>query len=269
MKSRLTLIMAFAFTIGAFFAIPWLLPINVTKTNAKIRVISHRGAANLAPENTIKSIEKAIELKVDKIEVDIHQTSDNVLVVIHDEKVDRTTNGRGLIKDLNFKTIKELKIEHEFKDIGNLKVPSLDEVFTIIKKSTSNLIIEVKNPESYPDLATNLRDLINKHTIQDQVEIFSFDKNFIKIFKKDNPNIKVGYFVIFPYGTNNINDVDAVGIYYPGLIYKKSFIDLLHKKGIKVYAWTVNSEKNMHRFIEMKVDGITTDSPDKLISALK
>jgi glycerophosphoryl diester phosphodiesterase len=107
-------------------------------------IIGHRGAAGLAPENTLASIEKALSLGVDRIEIDIHQTKDNVLVVIHDETLERTTNGKGKIKDLTYREILKYSAGAKFSPAcENEKVPTLAEVLDLID-GKSQLLIELK-----------------------------------------------------------------------------------------------------------------------------
>ena len=230
-----------------------------------MQIISHRGAAGLEPENTIRSLKKAISLNVDKIEIDVHLSKDGKLVVMHDRSVDRTTNGNGNIKDLESDYIKKLYVQNNFDlESKDLKVPFLSEVFDIIKGVDITLLIEVKNPKIYPGIDLKLLDLIEKYNVESQVEIFSFDNKFVENLKNSRPDLFVGQFKISPFNSGKLDNVNAVGIYYHSLLIRKSYLEELHKKNIKVYVWSVNSQSAMQKMIDLKVDGIITDRPDVL-----
>ena len=243
--------------------------IDTLKTNTKIAIISHRGAGGLLPGNTIEAVNRAIALNVDKIEIDIHQTKDNVLILMHDKKVNSSTNGKGKIKDLTIEEIKKLEITHSFEnETKTFRVPTLEAVLEVIKQSQSSLIIEVKNSQEYPNLISTLAETINSHKMKDKVEVFSFDKKFLKEFKSTYSDIRTGLFVLGPLSDTDVPGIETVGVYYHSLVWFKSYKTKLQNRNLKVYAWTVNSQKTMQRLIEMKVDGIITDYPDELQTTL-
>lgn len=244
------------------------LSIDSIQTKNSMQIISHRGAAGLAPENTLASIKKGMALNADKIEIDIHMTKDGHLVVLHDKKINRTTNGRGKVSDLNLDELKKYTINDELSGAEVHKIPTLAEVFALVKDTDSKLLVEVKSPESYDGIDVRLFDLIEKFNMVDKVEVFSFDKDFTVNFKKAHPNIFVGRFLVSPFGADKIQGVDAVGIYYHSLLFKKSFLAHMQKKDIAVYAWSVNTQRAMQRLIELGIDGIITDRPDVLRTTL-
>jgi len=245
----------------------YTITIDTLKTTLKMETIAHRGAAALAPENTLEAVRKALTLSVDKIEVDVHQSKDGVMVVMHDKKVKRTTNGKGKIGALSFKKIKQLEIDHDFAEFNTpIRVPSLEEVLLLVKESDTKLLIEVKNTKAYPQIGATLADLLEKHNMSEKVEVFSFDKKFIKDFKSTYPIYRTGLFVLSPLSDSDVPGIETVGVYYHSLIWFPSYKKKLQKRGLKVYAWTVNSEKSMQRLIEMNVDGIITDKPNILLA---
>jgi glycerophosphoryl diester phosphodiesterase len=239
----------------------FILSIDTVQNKGDQQIISHRGAAGLAPENTLASIRKSMELKVDKIEIDVNLTKDGHLVVIHDIKINRTTNGKGKVADMSLEEIQQYYIDdtpgHE-----NLRIPTLAEVFTLLDGGKEKLLIEIKSPKSYENIDIILYDLIEQFSMQDRVEVFSFDKDFCINFKKAHPHIFVGQFLVSPYGTSKIEGVDAVGIYYHSLLFRKSFMEEMREKDLKVYAWSVNTQRGMQRLIDLDIDGIITDRPD-------
>ena len=242
----------------------FILSVDTTKLNKNVEIISHRGAAGLAPENSLEAIKKAVKLNVDKIEIDIHMTSDGEIVVMHDKKVNRTTNGKGRVIDLDLYSLKQMELKNDFDSNAKpLKIPTLEEVFDLIKSTSITLLIEVKSPDLYKGIDIKLSELIEKYKLQNQVEIFSFDKKFIKNFKNTNPKIFVGEFLFSPFNTK-LDNIDAVGIYYHSLLFKKSFVKKMQEQNIEVYGWGDNTQRGMQRLIDLKVDGIITDYPDLL-----
>lgn len=246
----------------------FVLSVDTIKTHNKMQVISHRGAAGLAPENSLEAIKKAMELNITKIEIDIQMSSDGELVVMHDKKVNRTTNGKGRVKDLNMVSLKRMELKNEFNiNAKPLRIPTLVEVFDLIKTSNVTLLIEVKNPELYEGIDIKLSNLIKKYKLQKRVEVFSFNEGFTINFKNSNPEVFVGQFLISPFKTK-ITNADAVGIYYHSLLFKRSFLKKMNEQDIKVYAWSVNTQRGMQRLIDLEVDGIITDYPNLLQTTL-
>jgi glycerophosphoryl diester phosphodiesterase len=245
----------------------FILSIDTVQNKGHQQIISHRGAAGLAPENTLASIRKSMELKVDKIEIDVHLTKDEHLVVIHDKKINRTTNGKGRVGDMTLMELQQYSIDNPFGQ-ETLKIPTLAEVFSLVNSGDEKLLIEVKNPKSYEDIDIILLELIEKFNMEDRVEVFSFDKDFNINFKKAHPHIFVGQFLVSPYGASKIEGVDAVGIYYHSLLFRKSFMEEMRKKDLKVYAWSVNTQRGIQRLIEIGIDGIITDRPDIMKTTL-
>jgi glycerophosphoryl diester phosphodiesterase len=170
-----------------FFAMlsPALYSGNSSRNHLLIKQISltgHRGAAGFAPENTLSSIKKALDFNTDRIEVDVRQTKDNVVVCLHDETIDRTTNGKGLVNEFTYSDLQKfdagLKFSKKFK---NEKVPTLEEVMQIIN-GKSKLVVEIKDgDELYPELKKKVVELINKYNGKDWIFVHSFnDRGFIK-----------------------------------------------------------------------------------------
>lgn len=234
----------------------------------KIIIIGHRGANNLAPENTIKSFKKAIELKADYIEFDIHLSKDNEIVIMHDPNTLNTTGYKGLIKNMTLNELKKL-------DCGEgEKIPTLGELIEVAKGKIG-LQIEVKANHMAEILIKKLRE-------EDLVEtsiVSSFLHNELSKIQKIESNLKLA--TLEPIITNFSQD----WTYLSGIINKaienkyyaihpryqlvnQDFIEFAHKHNIKVNIWTVNSKPLMNKFIELGVDGIITDDISKAKAAL-
>ncbi len=244
-------------------------------------IIAHRGGAKLAPENTLASFKNAIVIGADMIEIDVHFSKDSEIMVIHDESLDRTTNGTGEIKDLTLDEIKKYDAGSWFsEDFKNEKVPTLTEVLQSIN-GQCKLLIEIKGgDERYPGLEKKIIETVKEHNAEPWVVIQSFNKNSILRIKEMYPDL-VTYYLLGK-GFNDFYD-EVSGQISKGKSIKKKFdgvapnyklldknkVDLLHKAGFGIFTYTVNKKADMQKVIEVGVDGIITDSPDILKNILK
>lgn len=248
---------------------------NKHKQLDKVLLIGHRGAAGLAPENTIPSIDSAFTYDVDRVEVDIFQSKDNRVIVCHDETIDRTTDGKGLIKDYTFSELQEFDAGIWFSDdFKGTKLPSLDESFAAVD-SKADFIIELKDgsPE-YPDIEKNTLDLIHKYKATEWSIIHSFDDIILEKLlelKADVPvhklfSIKIAILPImldkkWHFGTiGNYDKYEEISVYYKFVT--PWMINKVHKMGKPINVWTVNDPKIAKRLLNMGVDGIITNCPD-------
>jgi len=249
--------------------------IATKKQKSKIVLTGHRGAAGLAPENNISSIKKALELNVDRIEIDVQQTKDNVVISLHDKTIDRTTNGKGLVKDLSYNEILKYSAGIKFsKEFENDKVPTLDEVFETINAKTT-LIIEIKDGNDYyPGIEQRVVDAINKYNAKEWTIVHSFnDKALKKVNEIDSTIILHKLFIAdLPFlpiiydGNFQITNLeqysycDEFSTFYP--FTTKRLISEVHKLGKKINVWTVNDTTKINKLINYGVDGIITNFPD-------
>lgn len=226
-----------------------------------LEVTGHRGAASYEPENTLRSFEKAIELGVDQIELDVHLSKDNELIVIHDEKLDRTTNGKGYVKDF---TLAELK---KFDAGKGEVIPTLREVFELVKNKDIVLQVELKSQNS--EVAAI--KLIEEYNYDDRVILISFHPKMLKNAKTINPRIKTGILVgddlIDPIQLIKRTRADRIHINFRRVT--KKLVNHLHKKGIKIIVWTVDDPEDIEKMIKLGVDGICSNKPDLVISELR
>ncbi len=238
----------------------------------KIKVIAHRGFSGIAPENTLIAIKKALELGVDFIEIDIHQTKDNVVVVIHDDAIDRTTNGAGEVKDYTYAELQQFDAGiwkgAQFK---GEKIPTLDEVLTLIK-GKSKLLIEIKDTyNAYYGIEERALELIERHSAKKWCVLQSFDDfslEHVKLIDRSS-SFELHKLLEFDISSlfDEINDgvyryVKAINIDYELLT--KEIVEKIHQNGFKVYTWTVNTEEAIKSVIEIGVDGIISNFPDRV-----
>ena len=245
-------------------------------------IIAHRGGAKLAPENTLASFKNAIAIGVDMIEIDVHFSKDSEIIVIHDESLDRTTNGTGEIKDLTLDEIKKYDAGSWFsEDYKNEKVPTLTEVLQSIN-GQCKLLIEIKDgDERYPGLEKKIVETVKEHNAEAWVVVQSFNKNSILRIKEMYPDLII-YYLLGKGGFNDfyteVSDQISIGKSiekkFDGVapnykVLDKNKVDLLHKAGFGIFTYTVNDKADMQKVIEFGVDGIITDSPDILKNILK
>jgi glycerophosphoryl diester phosphodiesterase len=227
------------------------------------KIVAHRAGAALAPENTMLAIERSLQLGVDFIEIDIHQTRDNQLALMHDPSVDRMTDGSGKIADLTWAEIQALKIRHNGRD--TLRVPNLAMVLDRLKDSSTTLLIEVKSPDDYRGIARNLLTLLREKNMLSKVIITSFDQAFLQNLEGDAHELRTALLLVsfFPW-TGDIPDVDYVAISYVGMLFSSDALAAQKQAGKKILVWTVNSTDKMQHLVDAGVDGIITDCPDRL-----
>ena len=133
-------------------------------------VWAHRGASGYAPENTMEAFEKAAEMKADGIELDVQMTKDGELVVIHDETIDRTSDGHGWVKDFTYAKLASHHFNKTHPEYQNARIPTLEEVYEWIKGTNLTLNVEIKTGEVfYPDIEERLLDLTARYGIEDKV----------------------------------------------------------------------------------------------------
>jgi glycerophosphoryl diester phosphodiesterase len=225
-----------------------------------ITKIGHRGAMGYAPENTLKSFKKALECNVDAVELDVYVCKTGELVVIHDDKVDRTTNGKGYVIEKTFDELREL-------DAGdNEKIPLLSEVLDCIDKKVK-VNIELKGMHT----AQSVNDLIEEYVTNKGWEyehflVSSFNHYELKEFNTLNSNVPIGALITgIPIGLAEF--AEKVNATYVNLCIEfitQEFVDDAHSRGMKVFVWTVNDMDDIERMKALGVDGIFSNFPDRL-----
>jgi glycerophosphoryl diester phosphodiesterase len=245
-------------------------------------VVAHRGASGYAPENTMAAIKKAITMGVDMIEIDVQLSKDNEVVLMHDLTVDRTTNGKGKVRDLYLEEIKKLDAGKWFSsEFSGEKVPTLEEVIQAIN-GQCKLLIEVKRVKSKKlEIENKIVQLINKYNAYNWCIVQSFETQVIKNIQALDKSIECHKLVtmnisVLPLHIDSriktgtiykYKNVQSINPYFKMLNKRK--VKKIHSYGQKVITWTVNEPEDMKRMIEMGVDGIITNYPDRLIQLLK
>ena len=223
-------------------------------------ITGHRGAAKLEPENTLRSIQKAIELGVDQVEIDVHLTRDKHLVVIHDTTVDRTTDGSGAVADMTLAEIKQL-------DAGKgERIPTLQEVINLVKGKLI-LQIELKGP----DTAQPVVEAIAKNDIEGGVYVTSFVHDRLREVRLLNPRIRLGALWSKPPADacEQAIDIGAEAIHVQHQQIDRTLVERAHAHGLEIRAWNPDTVEEMQRVIELGVDTIGSNRPDLLIQLVR
>lgn len=226
----------------------------------KMLKIGHRGAKGYAPENTLISFQTAIDMGVDGIELDVHLTSDNQLIVIHDDTVNRTTNGTGLINSFTLSELKALRIENLHE------IPTLVEVLDLIDKKIF-INIELKGKNTAKPVVDVIESYLNgKNWNYNHFLISSFDWIALQEVRSLNPNIALGVLTQTNLGLAiGFADVIQAKSLHPYFhLLNTENTALMQQKGFQVFPWTVNELEDIQKIKSFQVDGIISDFPDRL-----
>lgn len=249
-------------------------------------VFAHQGGEGIRPNNTMLAFEHAVALGVDVLDMDMHISNDGVLVLMHDETVDRTTNGHGFIRDLTLAQIKQLDAGYNFSSDGQtfpyrgqgVTVATLEEVFQAFHDKRFG--IEIK--QTPPEVAVPFCALIRKYNLQNQVLVSSFRQANMDSFRQECPEVatsatedetrlfvglsKFGLIAGLspPYQSLQVPEyAGTVHLLTPG------FVADAHSRGLAVQPWTIDEYDDLQRILKLDVDGINTNYPDRLLDLLK
>ena len=250
-------------------------------------VIAHRGGAGLWPENTLHAFERALAAGADIIETDVRATSDGALVLMHDERVDRTTDGSGRVADMTLEELRRLDAGHRWTPDGGrtfpfrgrgLRVPTLDEVFKTLG-GAARLNIEPKQASA--PVVQRLCALVREHGAAERVVVASFSDSVLEEFRRSCPEVATSASPSEAWAFLAMYEAGLAGSYSPPMhalqvperagglrVLTRGFVEAAHGRNLKVHAWTVNSEEDMRRVLAAGVDGVMTDYPDRLLKLL-
>ena len=246
----------------------------------KPRKFGHRGAAGLVPENTLESFRRALADGADILELDVHATRDGTVVVIHDDRVDRTTDGYGAVRELDLAGVRRLDAGHRFERGGGypfrgrgLRIPTLQEVLLAFPEVPLN--VEVKQVD--PPIEHVVRRLLDDLGRVDDVVLAAENDVVMKRIHAAAP----GSWLSFSTGQamelwQRLQAKDFAGYRPPGHalqipprfgtveVVTRETVTAIHALGVEVHVWTINDEAEMERLLDLGVDGIMSDFPDKL-----
>lgn len=245
---------------------------------------AHRGGADLWPEHTLLAYQGAIDAGADVLELDLHATSDGVIVMMHDGEVDRTTDGTGDVSDFTFAELRKLDAGYRFTADGGqthpyrgkgLQVPTLEEVLA----AHPDALFSIETKQSTPSITAPTLDLIYAAGVEEQVVLSSFNDNTLAELRAAAPDIlsAIGLADGFAFYTLEDDDLDeyepptpyfAAPADFSGVGLTPELIARAHQVGIVIHAWTVNDPDQMRELLDWGVDGIITDDPVSLEAVL-
>jgi len=245
-----------------------------------VQVIAHRGFSGIAPENTMAAFQAAADLGIG-FELDVTLSSDGEVVIIHDDTVDRTTDGSGAIGDLTLAEIKLLDAGSWFGEkFAGERIPTLREVLERFGDVVP-IDIEIKDRTPHEPLADAVVAEIERAGVVDQVFVTAFNPYMLVRLREKNPDIRRGML------TGILKDEDRIlikkvilrRVWFPGKVkpaivaeeqvrIRKHKVRKWHRRGYEVLVWTVNEKADMQQMIEAGVDGIITNHPDLLLDLL-
>lgn len=231
-----------------------------------MQVIGHRGAAALAPENTMEGFDVALALSVDGIETDIRETSDRELILMHDKRLDRTTSGAGLVKSVSWPVIKTLDAGSWFSEAyRGAKVPRLGDVLEHYGRQT-HWVLEIKEP------GTELRilEMVEERAVIESVTFTSFYFTALQNLKQKRPGARTGFLASTVDGTV-LRRVVKAGLNQfcpPAQLISPQLVSSCKALGLEVRVWGIADIAAMMATIRAGVDGATVDSPQLLLKTL-
>lgn len=226
-------------------------------------MISHRGMAGSAPENTLVAVREAIRRGAQFVEIDVRRSADGVIVLMHDQTVDRTTNGQGRINELTWDEISTLDAGSHFSPaFAGEPVPTLDDVLTLLQTSSITLVLEVKQPDRYPGIALQVAEKLQQFDLDTRVVVVSFDHDWLGEFRSLMPNVRVGYLQVGACIRRQMPEESLLDVHWMSVLVDPTLIWRTHRRGHRIWAWTVNDARLARLLTWLGVDGITTDHPD-------
>lgn len=246
---------------------------NLMEEKRDTKVWAHRGASGYAPENTLEAFRMAIEMGADGVELDVQFTKDRQLVVIHDETIDRVSNAYGRVVDHTLEELKQFTFNKTHPEYKDCRIPTLEEVLTLMKPTGMTVNIELKTGVNFYDgIEDSVLRLVDRLQMQEQVIYSSFNHYSVMKVKELCPDAHVGF--LYGDGTLHMaeyaekNQVEAL---HPS-INNIQYFDLIpdcKEMGIDLHVWTVNDKNDMERMVKLGVDAIITNYPDMAYEVIK
>ena len=239
-------------------------------------IVAHRGGAAIGNENTLSCIEKGIQEGADMIEIDIHLTKDGQLVVCHDETIDRTTNGKGAIRDMTLDEIRQYRIKNSDGSLSDETLPTVEEVLRLVN-GRAKMLIEIKRTNDiYVGIEEKLIKEIDRLGAREWSVVQSFNDSVLENMHKLDPSIRLeklivfkmkGFPIIFDIGFNSFSYdkydyVSSFNFFYKSV--DSRLVNDIHSHGKEIKVWTLGEPESTP---EIEADGIITNNPGDWVKA--
>ena len=229
------------------------------------QVWGHRGALAYAPENTLPSFELALAQGADGVEFDVQLTKDGIPVVIHDETVNRTTSGAGLVAEFPLARLQALDACAGWEQFAGVHIPALTEVLEVLAPAGVTINVELKNSVvMYPGLEEKVLAQLRSFGVEDRAVVSSFNHESLLRVRKLAPNLRLGVLhqdiLVKPWAYTRRLGIPAV--HPPALAVTKKYVQRAHAAGIAVRPWGIDDEQVLRRLLRWGVDAVFVDNPD-------
>ena len=254
-------------------------PESTTEIPGNFWVIAHRGWSGSYPENTLIGMREAIKLGCHMIEFDVSITKDRKLIIIHDNILSRTTNGCGLVNEWDYRDLRKLDAGSWFHPkYADIRLPSLEELLLIARDSPIHLNIEIKKEcwdETLQDDGVERQVIaaVRRYGAVDRVLVSSFRWDFIERFQRLDSGIRTAllhYKDLGRLSPSYLKQRYGISAFNPhALELTQKFVDKCHEAGLKVFPFTINGYQDMEKYLDMHVDGMFTNHPNRLFGFLE
>ncbi len=241
----------------------------------KCRNYGHRGCSGKYPENTLLSFEKALEAGCEGIEFDVQLTRDGVIVILHDEAIDRTSDGSGLVRDMTYAELQKINFAYPKRfgeQFGFQHILTLQEYFALVKGRDIISNIELKTGVfTYPGIEKAVYEQIRAAQMESHVIVSSFNHHSVLRMKELDPNIRCGFLSeTWILDAGSYVKQHGVEAYHPrhNMLLAEELADL-KQHNVEINTWTVNEPEDIQNMIEAEVDGIISNFPDRVGQALR
>ena len=269
-RERIALMLGVLLIAVAGLPLYWLSRPQVA--NARVQVLAHRGASAYAPENTLAAFRLAIAQRADWLELDVQQTKDGHLVVFHDLRIDRTTNGQGNLRDLTLEQVRALDAGSWFgSQFAGEKVPTFEEVVALAREQGIRIFPEIKDPRFYPGIEERMAAVISANDYEDSTIVQSFDMGSLERLRQANPRLKMAalYTATAPLRGEPPPGVTVIGPPWEIVTVDPGIVRDAHAAGREVVVWSVDSTIPLRPLLDAQVDGIITGRPDVIRAVLE
>lgn len=237
------------------------------------KIFGHRGASGQAPENTLEAFELAARMGAHGVELDVHLTRDGALVVTHDERIERVSDGEGWVRDQTLRELKALRFNRTHPEYADARIPTLEEVFQLLDPTGLEINIELKNScVDYPELERRVVELAAKCFSLDRIIFSSFNHYSMQRVKALDAGLTCGLLydatLVRPWEYARALGMDALHPMFTEVLVPGGECAQAHAAGIRVNTWTVNEEDDIRAVLKEGADIVITNFPDRALRVL-
>lgn len=236
----------------------------MTRLTDKMLIWAHRGASAYAPENTLEAFQLAADMKADGVELDVHFSKDGRVVVAHDAKIDRMSNGQGAILDYTYDELQVFDFNNKLPGFKNIRIPTLDQVYALLAPTGMWVNVEIKSAD--PAIAQACIDIAAKYGMTDRVIYSAFNHLQLIEVQKVAPDVPVAplysFNMVKPWLYAENMGAQATHPHAAQLKLFPELADECHARGIRVHPWTVDDEETIRYLYAAGADAIISNKPD-------